>query len=311
VDTVHDAIREGVLLLARAWGGRAEADPPRDVRTWGSYAEPQADPPESDTPRLDAELLLAHALSCSRTELYLCPERALSPEEYTRYQGLLSRRAEREPIAYIIGEREFYGLSFAVGTGVLIPRPETEMIIERAAALPARPARVADIGTGSGALAITLTRLFPGARVWASELSPEAFRWALQNAARLLSPDERARLTLMNGDLFAGADGEFDLIVSNPPYLSEGEYRACMPDVRRYEPREALLAAEEGLAVYRRIVAALPHYLAPSGRALLEISGSVEAGVRSLARQAGLACRTENDLAGHTRLAILTHLRRS
>ncbi|MDR2733583.1 MAG: peptide chain release factor N(5)-glutamine methyltransferase [Spirochaetota bacterium] len=316
--TVRDALDAGALRLHSAWAAHSPIQ-------------------ETDyNARLDAEVLLAFVLRSGRSDLYAHPERALDAEETEKYQAVLARRAAFEPIAYITGEREFYGLSFAVGPEVLIPRPETELIIDITRAFTITPRRIIDVGTGSGALAICLARIFPEAEVWATEISPDAFAWAKRNAERLLDAGERARCAFVLGDLFAGIEGNFDLIVSNPPYLGTAEYHACMPDVRIYEPAQALIATgccipseatrnaqsgdgasipfraqargtaeDDGLALYRRLINALPKILAPQGRAVFEISDSVLTGVLRLAREAGFSCETRQDLAGHTRIAVL------
>jgi len=284
---VRDVLAAGIRRLRKEWADHLSAE----------NADYNA--------RLDAELLLAYALHTARVDLYARSSRVPTDGELENFEALLTRRSGFEPIAYIIGEREFYGLSFAVGPGVLIPRPETELIIDTARELAGTPRRIIDIGTGSGALAICLARVFPEADVWATELSPDAFAWAERNAERLLNADERARCAFVPGDLIAGVAGRFDLIVSNPPYLGEAEYRACMPDVRLHEPAAALLADENGLALYRRLIGVLPATLAPRGMAIFEISENVAEGVRQLARETGLSCEFRKDLAGQTRLALV------
>jgi release factor glutamine methyltransferase len=254
-----------------------------------------------DAPRLTAELLLAHALGCDRVRLYLDFDKPLGDPELTRYRELVRRRAEGEPTAYLTGVREFFGRRFAVDARVLVPRPETELLAEAAlAALPAGGAAL-DLGTGSGALAVTLALGRPGARVTAVDLSADALEVARANAAAL-----GAAVELLAGDLFAPlpAGARFDVIVSNPPYVPTGELAGLQREVRR-EPRLALDGGPDGLALLRRIVEAAPRWLAPGGALLLEMHETHLEALPALCRAAGFGqAEAVRDLAGLPRLTV-------
>jgi release factor glutamine methyltransferase len=254
-----------------------------------------------DAPRLTAELLLAHALGCDRVRLYLDFDKPLGAPELERYRGLVKRRAEGEPTAYLTGTREFFAHRLAVDARVLIPRPETELLAEAAlAALPEGGAAL-DLGTGSGALAIALQLGRPGASVTAVDLSPEALAVAAANAAAL-----GARVTFLQGDLFAPLDpgARFDVIVSNPPYLPTGELAGLQREVLR-EPLLALDGGADGLDVLRRIVAEAPRRLGPGGTLVLEMHESHRESLPRLCLAAGFAsAEARPDLAGLPRLVV-------
>lgn len=224
-----------------------------------------------DSPRLDAELLLAAALGVQRIELYTQYDRELSDAELARYRALVGRRGRREPVAYLVGGREFYGLEFRVTPAVLVPRPESETLVEEALRfLRARPAplRLLDVGTGSGCLAVSLLQACPGARAVATDISAEALAVAAENARR---HGVEERLELRRGSLYEPAGGEvFDLVVCNPPYV-DPQAPDLMPEVRDYEPREALYAEEQGRALYRPLAAGLGAVLAADGLGLFEL----------------------------------------
>ncbi len=207
-----------------------------------------------DEPRLDAELLLAHVLGAGRAELYAHPERCLAPEEEEAWQQALARREQREPLAYITGSRGFYGLELAVDRRVLVPRPETEMIVERVVAFAAvHPVQVVcDVGTGSGALALAIAQSLPGVRVVATDVSREALQVAAENRRRL---GLEGRVELVESDLLAGVHGAVDVLVANLPYLRTEEYLGAMPEVSQYEPRLALDGGPDGLALLERLLA--------------------------------------------------------
>jgi release factor glutamine methyltransferase len=253
-------------------------------------------------PRLTAELLLAHALSCDRVRLYLDFDKPLGPAELGTYRELVRRRVEGEPTAYLTGSREFYGRLFHVDPRVLVPRPETELLVEPAlAALPPSGAAL-DLGTGSGVLAVTLALERPGARVVATELSRDALDVALANATRL-----GASVGFRQGDLFealAAAPSRFDVIVANPPYVPSGELPGLSREVQR-EPRLALDGGPDGLAVIRRIAAEAPAWLGPGGTLIVEMHESHAEAAPRLCREAGLVeAEARKDLAGLPRYTV-------
>jgi release factor glutamine methyltransferase len=243
-----------------------------------------------DEARAEARLLLAHALGVSREELRLRPDRALTEQEAARFDDLIARRARRAPLAYLTGAREFYGLAFAVTPAVLIPRPETEFVVEAVLRhIAGSPApRIADVGTGSGCIAVAVAVHAPGARVWATDISPAALAVAAENAER---HGVAGRLRFLEGDLLAplAAFAPFDAIVSNPPYIGPGEIAALPPEVRDWEPRAALTTGnEDALLAYRRLADGAPALLSPGGLLAVEVGlGQAEA-VADLWRGAGL-----------------------
>ncbi|HTY85040.1 MAG TPA: peptide chain release factor N(5)-glutamine methyltransferase [Silvibacterium sp.] len=222
-----------------------------------------------DTARRDAELLLMHAIGCDRAYLLAHSETALTQEEAAAYEEWLARRARNEPIQYIVGEQEFFGLKFRVTPDVLIPRPETEYLVEAALARADRDAhlRIADIGTGSGSIAIALAHALPNAEVDALDISPAALNVARENAETY---GVASRIHFVESDLLAKVGGKcFDLIVSNPPYVAEGE--SLEPQVRDFEPASALFAGADGLDAYRRLIPQAGVALKVGGWLLMEI----------------------------------------
>jgi release factor glutamine methyltransferase len=220
--------------------------------------------------RLEAQLLLAHVLGCSRVQLYTGFDKPLQEPELARYRELIKRRLAGEPLAYLVAEQEFWGLPFHVDASVLVPRPDTETVIEVARGARADRAaacRVLDLCTGSGAIAVALARELPAAHVIATEISPDAAVLARKNAERN-GVAERVEVRL--GDLWAPVAGErFDLVAANPPYIATGVIGTLSPEVRR-EPRLALDGGADGLAFYDRICAAARDHLAPGGALVVE-----------------------------------------
>ena len=230
--------------------------------------------------RLDAELLLAHVLHEDRLRMRLDGARALTGAQAECYDALLLRRQTREPLQYIEGEAAFMGLSFRVAPGVLIPRQDTEILCEEALSRMKPGARVLDIGTGSGALAVSLARLGTGAQVTAVDVSDIALSIARDNAQRL-----GAQVRFLRSDCFDAVAGEtFDLIVSNPPYISREEMETLMPEVR-CEPELALAGGEDGLDFYRRIAREAPAHLNEGGCLLFEIGWQQRDAVSALVRE--------------------------
>jgi release factor glutamine methyltransferase len=256
------------------------------------------------TPRLDAELLLASVLGCDRLRLVVEPERALSPGELAAYRELHKRRRKGEPVAYLRGEREFYGRPFRVDARVLVPRPETELLVETAMARTRHlslSARVLDLCTGSGCVAITLKKERPTTRVFASDVSADALAVAVDNAVRL-----GAFVGFVRSDLYDELGflrGKVDLITANPPYIADAEMAALPVDVRDFEPPLALAAGADGLAVTRRIVAGAPALLTQGGILALEVEAGAAAAVRGLFERARFDdLEVRRDYAGHERV---------
>jgi release factor glutamine methyltransferase len=249
------------------------------------------------SPRVDAEWLLAHALGISRTELYVNGEEA--PEDRKRlFRELVERRASREPLAYVLGEWGFRGLLLRVDPRVLIPRPETEEVVERCLELLADQAqpRVLDIGVGSGAIALSIADEHPGARVVATDNSPGALAVAAENRELTGFAD---RVELVRGELFEGVEGPFDLVVSNPPYVGPNELAWLEPEVARFEPRGALVAH----GVTEAIVEQALSYLAPGGSLVLETADGEARGVAGLLAGLGYGdVRIGKDLSGRERV---------
>lgn len=254
---------------------------------------------------LEARLMLEAASGLSRTRLFAEPERRLPEDVVRRFSGLVERRAAREPLAYVLGRKEFYGLDFEVGPEVLVPRPETELVVERALAHvgdPGRPLRLLDIGTGSGCLLVSLLVHLPAAFAVGTDLSFPALLLARRNARRH-AVEKRAGFVCCHwAEALAGP---FHLVVSNPPYVASHEMPMLPPEVR-FEPRHALEAGPEGLDAYRAIFADLPRILAPDGVAVLEIGHGQAAAVLGIARTHALAAvEVRPDLAGIPRVLVL------
>ena len=260
--------------------------------------------------RLEAELLVAHALGLDRMGLFLALERPLEETEVARGRELLSRRARGEPVAYLVGEREFYGRGFEVGPGVLVPRPETELLVDLARAhvrerlYPAGGPSILDLGTGSGCLAVTLALEIEGARVEAIDASSEALAYAMRNAARL-----GADVAFHEDDgfaPFAGREALFDLIVSNPPYVRPDERDDLPTDVREHEPASALFAPEgEPDHWVGRVVREGLALLKDGGVALVELGHDQAPRVAEKLRARDLRFRLHEDLAGIERVLEL------
>ena len=246
--------------------------------------------------RLTAEVLLAHALRRDRAYVFGHPEHELSELEWLHYGRYLHERMQGKPTQYITGRQEFYGRDFRVTPDVLIPRPETEHVVETALRLASRADRILDVGCGSGCLAVTL-RLERGAAVWATDISLAAIRVAVGNAQRLRAPVSFVACDLMS----AFADSSMDLIVSNPPYVPLGDQAGLQREVRDWEPGVALFAGESGFELYERIVADAPRVLRPDGWLILELGfGSLERVSKLLAGWRDI--QVDPDLAGIPRV---------
>ncbi len=258
-----------------------------------------------ENPRLDAELLLANALGCDRVRLYVDVDKPLGAAELARFKPLIQRRGAREPVAYILGVKEFYGRPFEVAKGVFIPRPETELLVRLALErLEAdAQARALDLCAGSGAVGVSIAAERPLAQVDLVEVSPEAAAVAGRNA----QTHAPGRTRVLCGDLFAALPerARYDVITANPPYVPTVHGRQLAPDILEHEPHAALFAGEDGLSVIRRIAAGLPDWLRPGATFVSEIDPSQGAAVAGLLREAGLVdVEVERDLAGLDRHVI-------
>lgn len=261
-----------------------------------------------ESPRLDAELLLAHVLALPRIQLYVQFDRPLAATELTTFKALVKRRALHEPIAYIIGARDFWSRSFAVTPATLIPRPESELLIEiilkQAKTRPLLHG--CDIGTGSGCLAITLLTELPSLAMVAVDISPEAITVAAKNAA---THGVASRLTLCQKDFFSDSFGDtqatYDVIVSNPPYISEDEILKLPQTVRDFEPKTALAAGADGLRFYPELARFAMRSLNPTGCIAVEIGEEQGPAVSAIFSDAGLAnVSVKKDYAGNDRVVI-------
>jgi len=263
-----------------------------------------------DQPRLCAEILLADVLNCKRIDLYVRFDYCPQPEELTRYRQLVRRCAQQEPPAYLTGKANFYSLEFTVSPAVLIPRQETETLVTQAIDFLTRETNrptvdVLDLCTGSGCIAVAIASNVIEAEIIATDISPEALQIARYNIEKY---DLQSRVTLLQSDLWAQIDradkGIFDLIVSNPPYISTAEYAQLEPNVRKFEPPQALLAGEDGLDYYRRIIEQAQACLADNASLMLEVAYNQAQEVVALCEQSGYLrdIRVIKDTLGHQRV---------
>jgi release factor glutamine methyltransferase len=258
-----------------------------------------------ESPRLNAELLMGHALGLPRMRLYIEFERPVSDPELAAIRELVRRRGRREPLQHVLGFTEFSGLRLKTDARALIPRPETELLVETVVSRTGEaPARILDLGTGGGAIALALAARFPLARVTAVDSSPEALSLAAENAA---STGLTERVTFIRSDWFAAVapGAAFDLIVSNPPYLSREETDAAAPEVRAHEPAAALTSGDGGFADIAAIAAGSAGFLAPGGMLALETGTGHHPRLAALLQKSGFA-RSESlrDLTGRSRFVL-------
>jgi release factor glutamine methyltransferase len=257
------------------------------------------------SPRLNAETLLMFSLSCDRAYLFAHPERELTPQEKINYQEAIAQRAIGIPAQYVTGHQEFWGMDLIVSPAVLIPRPETEHLVEAALELVnsrrgSVPARFLDVGTGSGCIALALAKELPQADIHATDISASALEIARANAAR---HGLDGRIQFHQTDLLQGFEpGSFDVIVSNPPYVGESEEDQVQLEVRKYEPRNAVFAGSTGLEIIERLIPQANTVLKPGGWLVMEMSGTIAEGVKRLLT-GWSDLRVINDLQGIPRVA--------
>jgi release factor glutamine methyltransferase len=273
-----------------------------DILNESTKALEAADIPSA---RLDAEVLLSFCLGCDRLEFYKNPVMTISETQLTAFRNIIARRLQWEPVAYITGRKEFWSFTLEVNSSALIPRPDTEIIIEEALDVyrnfTSLPVRILDIGTGSGAIAIALAKEIPGAKVVATDISIAALNLAQKNAATL---GLKEKIDFRQGNLFEPVDGFFNIIVSNPPYIAASDYEDLPACVKAFEPREALFAGESGLEFYEKLIYQADGYLQKNGWLLLEIGAKQEAGIRGIIEGSGFYDRIEmrKDYAGLPRV---------
>ena len=257
--------------------------------------------------RLSAELLLAKVLNMKRIDLYLQFERILSSKERDRYRDYVKRRVKREPVQYILGESEFYGFPFKVDPDVIVPRPETELIID--AVLEAVKAhenpspKILDVGTGSGCIAVSLAKLIPDCSIWAIEMNPAALKVAIANADL-----NEVGIQFVEGDIFKSNSSlltKFDIVVSNPPYVSLRDIHKLEPEVRQFEPKEALFAGEDGLEFYRKFVNVIPSLINKNGKVFMEIGYDQATPLDDLFSNADFKVQIKKDYNQIDRIMIL------
>lgn len=279
------------------------ADEPWTVKRLLTWTEDFLKKKGVESPRLEAQILLAHALGCSKIDLYVRHAEEPPEVQKTLFRGMIKKRADGMPNAYLVGYREFFSLAFKVTPAVLIPRPDTELLVLEAGKFlkPLNAPNVLDIGAGSGCVAVAVAKHHPTARVTAVDVSPAALAVARENAA---THQVDARVKFSEGDMFAPVAGQtFDMIVSNPPYITHAELETLDKTVKDFEPRQALDGGPDGLAFYRRIAAGAAAHLKPGGMVFVEIGSTQETAVRSLFTEAGLGqVKTFKDLAGLPRV---------
>ena len=258
-------------------------------------------------PHIEAEALIRHVTGIDRTGLFSAWNAHLTPRQEEQVSRLTSRRLEGEPLAYLLGHREFYGLDFLVNPHVLVPRQETELLVDKVLGFakdrPGEGLRIADVGTGSGAIAVSISRHLPNAQVYATDISPEALSVADINRRR---HGVLGRVHLRRGDLLQALDGPVDVVVSNPPYLKSGEILCLAPEVQR-EPFHALDGGATGLEVIGRLLKQAPEYLRPGGLMAVEIDPEQLDQTRRLAREAipGASVSFDRDLLGMPRVVCI------
>ncbi len=265
-----------------------------------------------ENPLLEAEILLSHLLNMERWQLKTRGSKLIEPDLYSQLETLAARRLEGEPLAYLLGVKEFWSREFLVSSSTLIPRPETELLVERAISLcpDKNNPFILDAGTGSGIIAITLALELPGALIVATDISFDALCTAKQNLNKYADEisDNSSRIFFVNSDWLGGIkkSPSFDIVVSNPPYIGTQEAELLAPDVIRYEPRQALFAGSSGLDAIKELLGTVPDVLCPEGWFLCEIGYLQGEDVLEMARKSGRydSCKIEKDLAGMDRMLV-------
>jgi len=240
------------------------------------------------TPHLDAEVLLANAIGQNRTYIFTNGTAPITKQHQEKYASFLKRRSDREPVAYIVGEKEFWSLPFKVNRSVLIPRPETELLVEKAIAITQNNTdndiRILEIGTGSGAISCALANELKNCRITATDISPVALEIAIQNACALNVAD---KINFVESDIFEAVNSVFDMIISNPPYIAATEYANLMRDVKDYEPKEALIAGNDGMCFYRAIIRQAHEFLTANGWLVMEIGAQQKTNIAEIFEASG------------------------
>jgi release factor glutamine methyltransferase len=254
-----------------------------------------------ENPKLDSEYIISHVLRMSRLELNLHQEDEVAGNDLSLIQSMISRRGKNEPLQYILGETNFYGLTLKVNEHVLIPRPETELLVEKIVKENPEVDEILEIGTGSGAIAIVLAANIKNAKIKAVDISNEALQIARENAAK-----NKVNIHFCFSDVFENVTGKYDLIVSNPPYISNKEYQYLSREIRKYEPSIALLADDNGLAFYKKILCSAKDYLTKKGKIYFEIGYNLSESIKKVAKENGFRnIETVKDLNGFDRMMVI------
>ncbi len=254
-----------------------------------------------ENPKLDSEYIIAHVLGMSRLELNLHQDDDITEDDLVLIQNMISRRQKNEPLQYILGETDFYGLTFKVNEHVLIPRPETELLVEKIIKENPAVEEILEIGTGSGAIAIALAANIKNVKIIAVDISNEALQVARENAVK-----NKVNINFCFSDVFENVIGKYDLIISNPPYISNKEYQYLSSEIREYEPLIALLADDNGLAFYKKILCSAKDYLTENGKIYFEIGYSLSESIKKVAEENGFRnIETVKDLNDFDRMMVI------
>ena len=254
-----------------------------------------------EKPKLDSEYIISHVLGINRLELNLHQEDEVTENDLVLIQNMISRRRKNEPLQYILGETDFYGLSLKVNEHVLIPRPETELLVEKIITENPTAEEILEIGTGSGAIAIALAANIKNAKIMAVDISDKALQIARENAVK-----NKVNINFCFSDVFENVTGKYDLIISNPPYISKKEYPYLSREIREHEPSIALLADDNGLAFYKKILCSGKDYLTEKGKIYFEIGYSLSESIKKVAEENGFRnIETVKDLNGFDRMMVI------